>query len=213
MSNKLIDKLKAAQSGKGGQFLTLKPDGEFGMGVRIHFLQELDEDSPNFNEKFGLAKAVDVHEHPTDFKKQAACTFESEGKCWACEQAAGGGDTDWKWRARTNLLINVLVKKEDAEPVVRVLRKKMGKNDIGVQLLEYAEEYKSVTDRDYRYKRSGTSMNETKYTLTSLDECPIKYEGELINLDELVKVVAYADQSQFFGDPFDENNSTGWENQ
>ena len=39
-----------------------------------------------------------------------------------------------------------------------------------VELIEYEEEYGSITDRNYKLKRRGEDIN-TKYTATPMDKC------------------------------------------
>ncbi len=202
----ILDKLNEAAAGGGdSKFLTLGEKSPFGTKTKIRFLQEFDEGDKGYNEKFGLAYAVDVHTHPNDFKKQTACTFPIEGACWACEAANGPGENDWLWKPRTNVLINVLVKDKEGNEVVKIFRQKVGKKALGNLLLDYREEYKTLTDRDYAFTRTGTKKNDTTYNLFPSDVSELTFDGELHDLTNVIKVVAAAKQKEYFvggGDVF-----------
>jgi hypothetical protein len=54
--------------------------------VKVRFLQELDPDSPTYNEKAGLGFIAVEHTNPKDYRRKALCTMEDQGKCYGCEQ-------------------------------------------------------------------------------------------------------------------------------
>lgn len=209
----LIDRMKQDAEGKGGSYLKLKD----GQQVRLRFLQELDPKASGYNEELGLAFYTMVHSAPGNFKKSAECTKDSEGACWACEQVDTSGvwkddkgkDASWKWKPKGRLYVNVLVTDSDGQSV-KVLQQGLSDKHIANNLIENAEEYGSITDRDYKLKRKGDGMNNTSYTLTSLDKSPLEVEGlTLHDLSKLVRAVAYANQETFYTS--DEDDAEGTE--
>ncbi|MFM7984468.1 MAG: hypothetical protein ACKPKO_34600, partial [Candidatus Fonsibacter sp.] len=102
--NKALDK---PQSGGGesnkGRWLKLD-DGE---SVKIRFLQELDPDSPEYNDKLGLGFIAVEHTNPKDYRRRALDTMDSEGRDWAEEMHRK--DPKAGWRARLRFYCNVVV--------------------------------------------------------------------------------------------------------
>jgi len=72
----VLDKTKVENSGAKVNWLKLD-DGE---SVQIRFVSELDADSPNYDEKRGLAIVISEHTNPEDYKRKAACTADSQGR-------------------------------------------------------------------------------------------------------------------------------------
>ena len=204
----ILDKMRSDAENKGGGNAYLKmADKE---QLRIRFLQELDEQAPGYDKDKGLALYVRLHQNPENFKKQAVCTYEDEGDCWACNQI----DSNPKWRAKGRLFVNVLVTDKTGERTVKVLNQNASfEKHCIVQLLEYAEEYGTITDRDYKIKRTGTDMNNTSYTLTPLDKADTPdLEGlELHDLSKFVRNIAPDKQEEFFtaGEP-EKSGTDGW---
>ena len=218
----LLDRMKhdAEKASEGGgnkaDFLKLKDKQQ----VRVRFLQEISEDAPGFNEKYGLAHYVRVHQAPDNFKLKALCTAD-DGGCWACEQIdvplmKDGKDISWKWKPKGTFYINALVT-IDGETVVKVINQGMSDKHIVKNLLEFNEEYGSISDRDYKMKRTGADMNNTAYMLTPLDKAPLpEGDWEIIDLAKLVRKVDYAAQEAFYSGESTEdgssssNDSDGW---
>lgn len=200
----IIDRMKAdAERRTEGKFLQLKDKEQ----VRVRFLQELDTEAPGYDEKAGLAAYVLVHTNPKNFKRGAACTFETEGSCWACEQLDKPGKEQWRWKPKGKLFINVLVKTPEGNKV-KVLQQGMSDKHVANQMLEFADEYKSLTDRDYKFKRTGADMNNTSYNLTPLEKSPLELDGlELFDVTKMVKTVPYADQEAFYLSEDDDSSS------
>ncbi len=193
--NSVLENNGGGQS-KSVPYLKLN-DGET---VKVRFLQELDPDSPNYNDKAGLGALAVEHQKPGDFKVRAGCSYEDEGRCWACEQHR----KDFKagWRPKTKLYINVLVTRQDGTQEVKVLSQGNGPKSITPWLLEYAGYVGSITDREFKMKRQGSGQTDTAYTLTPLKEDATQYDvskHELVNLEEAVRTVPYDKQEEFFG--------------
>lgn len=168
--------------------------------AKVVFLQEMDEDSPNFSEKNGVGMVAIEHSNPKDFKRKALCTLEDEGNCWACEQHRKDYKAGWKQKPR--LYINALVLGNDAdEHKVVVLSQGLSESQISPALFEQAGEFKTITDRTFKIKRSGAGFNDTSYLLTALAPHDLKVEDyEVYDLDKIVRHVPYAQQAAHYLD-------------
>lgn len=194
--NKAIDKpsYSEGESAKG-TWLKLE-DGE---SVKIRFLQELDPDSPHYNEKNGLGFIANEHTNPENYRRKALCSMDDQGKCWGCEQHR----KDYKkgWKARARLYVNVLVDNGKDEPFVAILSQGASGKAITPTVIEYAGEMGSITNLMWRIKRSGKSTD-TSYTIIPLkaDESP--FDSSTLELFELEKVairdLPYVEQEAFF---------------
>ena len=194
--NKALD--KPAYSGgeeNKGRWLKIE-DGE---SVKIRFLQELDADSPNYNDKLGCGFIALEHTNPKDYRRKALDTMESEGRDWAQEQHRK--DPKAGWKARTRIYINVLVDDGKNEPYVAILSQGTSGKTITPTLIEYAGEMGSITNLNWRIKRNG-SKTDTSYTIIPLakDEAPFDFSKlELFDLEKTaVRNVPYADQESFY---------------
>jgi hypothetical protein len=210
---KTLNELKKATQSKSGdgskrKFLSLKDKDSF----RIRFLQELTEDSKNFNEERGTALLVAIHVNPLNFRLKLACTAESEEhgfRCWACEQVA----SDSKWRSQQKCIINVAVQRDSGTWDVAVLEQGFGRSHIGNALVDNALEFGSIVDRTYRLSRSGSGFNDTMYSLLPLAESPESDDVKALDLfdfDGLYKQLPYEDQQEFFFPSEDKDPSKSW---
>ena len=194
--NKALDKPQST-GGEGSKARWLKlEDGE---SVKIRFLQELDPDSPQYNEKLGLGFIAVEHTNPKDYKRKALCSMDDQGKCYGCEQHRKDYKAGWKGRSR--LYTNVLVDDGKEEPYVAILSQGSSGKTITPTVIEYAGEMGSITNLMWRIKRSGTKTD-TSYTIIPLqkDEAPFELGSlELYKLEEVaVRDLPYADQEAFF---------------
>ena len=167
--------------------------------VKIRFLQELDPDSPTYNEKNGLGFIAVEHTNPKDYRRKALCSFDDQGKCWGCEQHRKDYKAGWKGRSR--LYINVLVDDGKEDPYVAILSQGSSGKTVTPTLIEYAGEMGSITNLMWRIKRSGTKTD-TSYTIIPLqkDETPFDSSAlELYKLEETaVRDLPYTEQEAFF---------------
>ena len=69
--NALLDKPKYEGTGSKVRWLKLAD----GQAVKIRFIEELDEDSSNYDAKRGLAIVVKEHTNPKDYKRKAVDTM------------------------------------------------------------------------------------------------------------------------------------------
>jgi hypothetical protein len=194
--NKTLDK-PTYNSGESSKARWLKlEDGE---SIKIRFLQELDPDSPTYDEKMGLGFIALEHTNPKDYRRKALDTMESDGRDWANEQHRK--DPKAGWKARSRLYINVLVDDGKEEPYVAILSQGTSAKTITPTLIEYAGEMGSISNCTWRIKRTGTKTD-TSYTIIPLakDEQPFDASAlELIDLEKsAVRYVPYAEQEAFY---------------
>lgn len=164
--------------------------------VKVVFLQELNEDSPNYNEENGLGTAIVEHTAPgaQGFKRRATCTIESEGQCYACEKHAENYREGWK--QKSNFYINVSVEGHDGAFVLS-----RNFNSTFVQaLIGEAEDEPSITDAVYRLSKTG-SGKQTQWLFKRLKEEPWDVSGiKPWNLEEAVfHDIPYEKQPEFYG--------------
>ncbi len=194
--NKALDKPQSTGGSESKARWVKLEDGE---SVKIRFLQELDPDSPEYNDKMGLGFIAVEHTNPKDYRRKALCTMEDQGKCWGCEQHRKDYKAGWKGRSR--LYINVLVDDGKEEPYVAILSQGSSGKTVTPTLIEYAGEMGSITNLMWRIKRSGTKTD-TSYTIIPLAKDEEKFDAvnlELYKLEETaIRELPYANQEAFF---------------
>ena len=194
--NKVMDKPQSSGGdGVKGRWVKLE-DAE---SVKIRFLQELDPDSPTYNEKSGLGFIAVEHTNPKDYRRKALCTMDDQGKCYGCEQHRKDYKAGWKGRSR--LYINVLVDDGKEDPYVAILSQGSSGKTITPTLIEYAGEMGSITNLMWRVKRSGTKTD-TSYTIIPLAKDETTFDSSALELFDLettaVRDMQYTEQESFF---------------
>ena len=192
--NALLDRPKYENDGPKVKWLKLAD----GQSVKIRFIEELDEDSANYNEKRGLALVVKEHVNPKDYKRKAVDTMESEGRDWAEEMHRK--DPKAGWRGRLRFYCNVLVDDGIEAPYVAIWSMGISKQSSFNTIREYALETGSISNVVWKLKRNGQGT-ETNYTLlpSKPDSEPFNWEGfEFFNLEKVVREVPYPEQEAFF---------------
>ena len=194
--NKALDKPTYSSNDENkGRWFKIE-DGE---SVKIRFLQELDPDSPNYDQSRGCGFIALEHINPKDYRKKALDTMETEGRDWAQEQHRK--DPKAGWKARTRLYINVLVDDGKEEPYVAILSQGTSGKTITPTLIEYAGEMGSITNLMWRVKRSGTKTD-TSYTIIPLAKDEAPFDASALELFELetaaVRDMPYTEQEAFF---------------
>ena len=190
----LVDKPKYDGTGAKVRWLKLAD----GQSVKIRFIEELDEDSANYNEKRGLALVVKEHTNPKDYKRRALDTMESEGRDWAEEMHRK--DVKAGWRARLRFYCNVLVDDGIEEPYVAVWAMGVSKQSAFNTIREYALETGSISNLTWKLKRNGQGT-ETSYTLIpgSPDKEPFDWSKVEPNaLEKALNKIPYAEQEAFY---------------
>jgi len=192
-----LEKNIPSQSASGTKkFFTISSGETF----KIRFRQELAEDSKNFDEQIGTATLVPVVTSPINWKWRAASTSGLEKfnyRCWASEQVTKDG----RWRPKTHLLINVAIETEPGTWEPRIIDTTFNQRHIGLILMEYAKEFGSITDRYFKYSRTGSGAQDTNYTLIPLDQSPMPENIKSLPLHDLNSVymtLPYAKQEAFF---------------
>lgn len=199
---------KVAAAAKAGQDLPKTEwfkleDGETKV---VRFAQEVDSDSPKYDPERGLGVIASEVSNPDNFKQKCLSTLEDEGRDFGSEmhqRLQGTAGYNGGWRPKSRFYINVIVTEADGSKHVQILSQGLGPKQITPALLEMAEEYKSITDREFKITRTGKDFNNTSYTLTprDRDDKPFDFSGfELYDLKKTaVRYVPYAEQAAFFG--------------
>lgn len=188
---------KAAADRPKAIWLSLK-DKE---AVKIYPLQELDKQAPGFSEEKGLGLMSVEHQVPGNFRRKALCTTDHDAgvSCVGCERHRENPKAGWKPKNR--LYLNVLVDNGTDEPYVAVLSQSLGITEhIADALLEQAVEFGTITDRWFKFKRSGSGLNDTSYMLTPLKEQKLDIsKHEVFDLKEVaVRDIPYDGQAEFY---------------
>ncbi len=192
--NALLDKPKVENSGQKVRWVKLAD----GQGAKIRFVEELDEDSANYADARGLAVVISEHQNPKDYKRKAACTMDSEGRCYGCEMARK--EPKAGWRSRMRFYCNVLVDDGTEDPYIAVWSQGISKQSAFNTIREYALETGSISNLTWKIKRNGQGT-ETNYTLipTGPDSEPFNWGAyEFFNLEKVVREVTYAEQEDFY---------------
>jgi hypothetical protein len=192
--NALVEKPKYEGSATKVRWVKLAD----GQAAKIRFVNELDSDSAHFNEDRGLAVVVSEHTNPKDYKRKAACTIESEGRCFGCEMARKEPKSGW--RSRLRFYTNVLVDDGTEDPYIAVWSQGISKQSAFNTIREYALETGSISNLVWKLKRNGQGT-ETNYTLipSTPDAEPFNWDGkEYFNLEKVVREVPYPEQEAFY---------------
>lgn len=191
--NALVDKPKS-DGGLKARWLKLAD----GQAVKLRFIEELDDESPNYNEGRGLSLVVKEHTNPKDFRRRAVDTSDSEGRDWAEEQHRKDPKAGWKGKLR--FYCNVLVDDGIEEPFVAIWSIGVGKMSVFNTIREYALETGSVSNVTWKLKRNGQGM-ETNYTLlpSAPDTEPFGWDNVTpYPLEMALNQIPYAEQEGFY---------------
>jgi hypothetical protein len=190
----IMDKPKFESNGQKVRWVKLAD----GQSAKIRFVEELDEDSASFSADRGVSVVIAEHTNPKDYKRKAACTIESEGRCYACEMARKEPKSGW--RSKLRFYCNVLVDDGTEDPYIAVWSQGVSKQSAFATIREYAIETGSISNLVWKLKRNGQGT-ETNYTLipTSPDSEPFAWKGyEFFDLEKVVREVPYAEQDSFY---------------
>ena len=192
--NAIVDKPKFEGTGQKVRWVKLAD----GQSAKIRFIEELDQDSANYSEDRGLSVVIAEHTNPKDYKRKAACTIDSEGRCYGCEMARKEPKSGW--RSRLRFYCNVIIDDGTEDPYVAVWSQGISKQSAFNTIREYAIETGSISNLEWKIKRNGQGT-ETNYTLlpTKPDTEPYKWgELETFDLEKVVREVKYEDQENFY---------------
>lgn len=192
--NKQLDSQGGSSDRVKAKFFKLK-DGE---SAKVRFLQELDADSPFYNAEAGQGFLAVEHQAPDNFQRRALCTAEDEGRCYGCEQYSAGVKG---YRQKSKLYVNALVTLPSGEKEVQVLSQGNGPKSVTPALIEAAGEFGSITNREFKIKRTGAGQTDTSYTLTPLDKDDEQYnplQHEMYDLEKVVYEKPYSEQAAYY---------------
>lgn len=175
------------------RYLSLKG----GESVKLVFLQEIDEGSPNFKAKNGTAIFALMHSNPKNWKKNAKCTAD-EGECYGCAQG---------WKQKVILYVNVLVDDGKEDPYVAIWNRGLGKGSVAQDLLNMAadEDFDlSISDKNFKFTRTGSTKDDTTYSLSTMPKPHGKnledYADDLYDLEKYVFTVSPEKQEAYYLD-------------
>ena len=192
--NALLDKPKYDENSPKVRWLKLAD----GQAAKVRFIEELDEDSANYNVDRGLALVVKEHTNPKDYKRKAVDTMEAEGRDWAEEMHRK--DVKAGWRARLRFYCNVLVDDGIETPYVAIWSMGVSKQSAFNTIREYALETGSISNVVWKVKRNGQGT-ETSYTTIpgAPDTEPFNW-GDIkpYALELALKKIPYAEQEAFY---------------
>lgn len=165
-----------------------------GDSVKLIFLQEIDEGSPNYSEKNGLALFAVQHSNPDNWKKKAKCTADL-GDCYGCARG---------WRSSVMLYVNVLVDDGKEDPYVAIWNRGLGKGSVAQALIDIAadEDFEySISDKTFKFARTGKEKN-TTYSLSAMPKPHGKNveDYELFDLSQYVFTVSPDKQENYYTD-------------
>ena len=192
--NALLDKPKYDSDKPRVRWLKLAD----AQSVKIRFIEELDDESANYNESRGLSLVVKEHTNPKDYRRKAVDTMDSEGRDWAEEMHRK--DPKAGWRGRLRFYCNVLVDDGIEEPYVAIWSMGVSKMSSFNTIREYALETGSISNLTWKLKRNGQGT-ETSYTLipSAPDSEPFAWgEVEPFNLELALTQIPYAEQEAFY---------------
>ena len=180
---------------ESAEFLKLK-DGE---SVTIRFINELDEESKEFDPSRGLAAIFNEYKPPVKiypqelnkdaFKNRAAC-LDEDGPCWPREQG---------WRSSPKFYINVLIDDGIDQKVV-IWGMATWKNANFETLKDLAIEEGAISNRTFVLKRRGSGLD-TQYLMRDkgVDKTPFDWSGiEPYDLEKSIRQIPYEKQEEFF---------------
>lgn len=192
--NALLDKPKYDSDKPRVRWLKLAD----GQSVKVRFIEELDEESPNYDSSRGLSLIVKEHTNPKDYRRKAIDTMDTEGRDWAEEMHRKDPKAGWVGRLR--FYCNVLVDDGIEEPYVAVWSIGVGKQSPFNILRDYALETGSVSNLVWKLKRNGQGI-ETSYTLipSGPDSEPFAWSDiSGFDLDRALNNIPYAEQEAFY---------------
>jgi hypothetical protein len=192
--NALLDKPKYDSDKPRVRWLKLAD----GQAVKIRFVEELDEESANYDEGRGLSLVVKEHTNPKDYRRKAVDTQDTDGRDWAEEMHRK--DPKAGWRGRLRFYCNVLVDDGIEEPYVAIWSMGLSKQSSFNTIREYTLETGSISNLTWKLKRNGQGT-ETSYTMipSGPDSEPFNWAGvEPFDLELALNQIPYAEQEAYY---------------
>lgn len=175
---------------------------ENGQSVKVRFVSEIDPDSRFYNEDRGLVLLATEHVSPNNYKIKALCTRETEGRCWACEEAARNPRTGWGVKRRA--YFNVIVDDGKTDPYVAIWQLSVGPRSTNAKVLQtYASTSGGISGNPWTVTRSGTGKDTNYIMMPGIEDADTFDWGTFApyDLEEYaVRSVSYADQQSHFSE-------------
>jgi len=195
--NQQMEKSEYSGDGQKGTWLKIND----GQSVKIRFMQEIDPNSPNYNEKAGTAFIAVEHTNPDHYQRKALCSIEDQGRCFGCEMHRR--DPKAKWGGKKRFYANVIVDDGSKDPYVAILSQGLGPKAITESVIAWAGETGSITNTNWKVKRTGSGATDTSYSAIPLPTAsvePIDFDKyEMFDLEKTaVRDVPYAEQEAFY---------------
>lgn len=183
---KELKKIVEGTQNSNSAFLRLKD----GQSVQVRFLQELDVAGKLYDESRGLAFSVYEHSDPDNFRQKFICTSNEEGQCVGCERVVQNS----KWRKSSRLYINAY---NVDDGLVQIIPTGFSTKGIGATLVEYAEDFGTICDRNFKLKRTGELMK-TSYSVFPREVSDFDFSKvEVFELDKIIKYRTYDECLEF----------------
>ena len=204
--NQQMEKTEYSDEGQKGTWLKINDN----QSVKIRFMQEIDPNSENYNDKAGSAFIAVEHSNPGDYKRKSLCSIEDQGRCFGCEMHRR--DPKAKWGGKKRFYANVIVDDGNKEPYVAILSQGLGPKAITESVIAWAGETGSITNTNWKVKRTGSGATDTSYSaipLPTANIAPIDFaKYELFDLEKTaVRDVPYAEQEAFYFGTVSESSS------
>lgn len=195
------------------EWLTVPKGGK----VTVQFLQDLSDESPNYNGAWGKSPAVLPGMDPDDpndrydiglflmakehvapgakGKGRALDTMDSEGRDYAEEMLKKTGEKEW--RAKENFYITVAVDNGTDKPDVKILTRGVYSEFVD-ELMEYFEENGTIMGQPFEIKKGREQTS--PWQIKEGKGEPLNVEG-LVPYDlarQAVKHIKYEDQEKWY---------------
>lgn len=171
--------------------------------IKVRFIQEFSEDSPNFDSTRGKVLFLVEHTSPYDFRRRAECTFDTEGKCFACEMnkietklSVGGEEKNYPWSQKTNMYTWVATEDGDLKVLSRPA--------LGTffdQLHDFSEDggEGSITNHEFKISKGAAKNDKWNLNVQLKTSFELPDLAELPDLETAVsRKVPYAEQKKFY---------------
>lgn len=177
----------------------------------IRFVQEFDEDMRNYDSKLGKAAILVEHTSADEWTRKAVCSYDSEGRCYACEKDQdepsreefkndGTKYTKWHpWGQKSTFYVYVVDKNGSVEVLSRPTS-----NALFDKILEEIKDNDNsilgVTFRVSKGKNKSDSWDLKALKESSPDHFELpELPAELPVLEDTVGLrVAYSEQKKFY---------------
>lgn len=168
----------------------------------VRFLQEFDTDMRNYDSQFGTAQFLVEHVSPQEWSRKALCSFEDEGRCFACEMdkeepfVMEEGKKKWHpWGQKSSFYVYVVDQKGDVKVMSRPTNGKL----FDALVDEIAENDNSLTDITFKLSKGSANQNPWEVRSTKKDHFELPEIAEVVDLSTVVGLkVPYADQKGFY---------------